>query len=378
MKQKVRNVSESNKKTKACSIAATYVKMVICPRRKVQPDAVSHNHFLCKCTKLKNSVQFYLCISTETMIKRTLYFGNPAYLKTTNDQLVIELPETGEKKQTPIEDIGVLILDNQQITITQAVLAKLLQHNAAVITCDNTHHPTGLLLNLDGNTLQSQKFQAQVEASAPLKKQLWQQTVMAKIENQAAILGAMSGNAGSGGELPFARKPDKTLLALAKEVKSGDADNHEARAAAYYWKNLFPPHLGFTRDRYGQPPNNLLNYGYALLRAVVARSLVGSGLLPTLGIFHRNQYNAYCLADDIMEPYRPLVDRVVCDIVDKNGMYLEVTPAMKKQLLTIPAMDVRIDGQSSPLMNAVQRTTASLAKAYEGKVRKILYPNLIS
>jgi len=119
-----------------------------------------------------------------------------------------------------------------------------------------------------------------------------------------------------------------------------------------------------------------LNYGYAILRAIVARSLVASGLLPTLGIFHRNQYNAYCLADDVMEPYRPYVDQIVCGIIRGNGKFLEMTPSMKKELLQIPAMDVVIDGQKSPLMNAVQRTTASLAKCFEGSSRKILYPEL--
>mgnify|MGYP000914448965 CR=1 FL=1 len=298
------------------------------------------------------------------MIKRTLYFGNPAYLKTGNEQMVIELADTGETRQAPIEDIGILILDHQQITITQALIAKLLANNVALITCDPTHHPTGLLLNLDGNTLQSQKFQAQVNASVPLKKQLWQQTVAAKIENQAALLQEQ-------------RQEHKLLLTYAKTVKSGDSENHEAKAAAYYWKNLFPPFLEFTRERYGPPPNNLLNYGYAILRALVARSLTGSGMLPTLGIFHRNQYNAYCLADDIMEPYRPFVDKVVCGIVEMNGRYLEMTPNMKKALLGIPAMDVVLEGKKSPLMNAVQRTTASLAKCFEGSGRKLLYPSLI-
>lgn len=298
------------------------------------------------------------------MIKRTLYFGNPAYLKTANDQLIVAMIDTGETKQVPVEDIGVLILDHQQITITQALMAKLLANNTALITCDNTHHPVGLFLNLDGNTLQSQKFQAQVEASMPLKKQLWQQTVVTKILNQATVL-------------EREKVPNSLLLAFAKDVKSGDSDNHEAKAAAFYWKNIFPDFLNFTRERFGPPPNNLLNYGYAILRAVVARSLVGSGLLPTLGIFHKNQYNAYCLADDIMEPYRPFVDRVVCNIVRMNGQYLEMTPNMKKELLQIPAMDVSIDGQKSPLMNAVQRTTASLAKCFEGKTKKILYPKFI-
>ncbi|SKA16422.1 type II CRISPR-associated endonuclease Cas1 [Sediminibacterium ginsengisoli] len=295
------------------------------------------------------------------MIKRTLYFGNPAYLKTINEQMVVEIQESGETKKVPIEDIGLLIMDHQQITITQALMAKLLENNVALITCNKTHHPTGMFLNLDGNTLQSKKFQAQIEASIPLKKQLWQQTVSAKIYNQAMLLAAE-------------KIENKLLLALSKDVKSGDSDNYEGQAAVYYWKNLFPPFLNFTREREGAPPNNLLNYGYAILRAVVARSIVASGMLPTLGIFHRNQYNAYCLADDIMEPYRPYVDKIVCDIVGMNGHYLAMGTKFKQQLLGIPAMDVTIDGQKSPLMNAVQRTTASLVRCFEGKTRKILYP----
>lgn len=294
------------------------------------------------------------------MIKRTLYFGNPAYLKTSNEQLIIEMNDGEPPKIIPIEDIGLLILDHQQITITQVLMAKLLINNVALVTCDSTHHPIGLFLNLDGNSLQSQKFQAQIEASIPLKKQLWQQTITSKIQNQASLL-------------QHQREENKFLLELAKHVKSGDADNAEAQAAVYYWKKLFS-NLHFKRDRYGAPPNNLLNYGYAILRALVSRALVGSGLLPTLGIFHRNQYNAYCLSDDIMEPYRPFVDKVVCEIIRMNGKYLEIGATIKKQLLSIPTIDVILDGQKSPLMNAVQRTTSSLAKCFEGKNRRILYP----
>lgn len=297
------------------------------------------------------------------MIKRTLYFGNPAYLKTRNQQLIVQLMNQGEEKQIPIEDVGLIILDHAQITITQPTLTRLLQHNAAVVTCDDTHHPVGLLLNLDGHTLQSQRFQSQINASGPLKKQLWQQTIEAKISNQAKVLAQQ-------------KKANKLLLTLAKNVKSGDTDNCEAQAANYYWKNVFPEFLQFKRSREGEPPNNLLNYGYAILRAIVARNLVGSGLLPTLGIFHRNQYNAYCLADDIMEPYRPYVDQVVCDIVRMNGAYLEMTPKMKEQLLSIPAIDVMINNEKSPLMVAMQKTTASLVKCFEGKSRRILYPEL--
>lgn len=297
------------------------------------------------------------------MIKRTLYFGNPAYLKTANEQLVIEMHDSGETRTIPIEDIGLLILDHQQITITHALVGRLLEKNVALITCDATHHPTGMMLNLDGHSLQSQKFKAQLEASQPLKKQLWQQTVIAKISNQAALLRKN-------------QKRSELLVNYAQEVKSGDSENHEARAAAYYWKNVFPDFVQFRRDRYGLPPNNLLNYGYAILRALVARSLVGSGLLPTLGIHHQNQYNAYCLADDIMEPYRPFTDLLVCSMIHPARPSLEITPDLKKKLLSLPAMDVYVEGQKSPLMNAVQKTTASLARCFEGKSRKIVYPEL--
>jgi len=297
------------------------------------------------------------------MVKRTLYFGNPAYLKTKTEQLIVEKQEDGEVIQIPIEDIGLLILDHAQITITSGLIAKLLEKNVAVVSCDATHHPTGLMLNLDGHTLQSRQFAAQLEASLPVKKQLWQQTVTAKIYNQAMVLKLQG-------------KENKLLLNFAKEVKSGDSENHEAKAAAYYWKNVFPPIIQFRRDRYGMPPNNMLNYGYAILRAIVARSLVGSGLLPTLGIFHRNQYNAYCLADDIMEPYRPFVDKLVCTMIDPLEPLFDLTPQLKKELLTIPAMDVFIDGQRSPLMVAVQRTTSSLTKCFEGKAKTIVYAEL--
>jgi CRISPR-associated protein Cas1 len=297
------------------------------------------------------------------MIKRTLYFGNPAYLSTNLDQVVIKLPNTDEKKTIPIEDTGIVILDNQQITISQALIAKLLENNVALITCDASHHPLGLMLNLDGHTLQSQKFKDQLSASKPLLKQLWQQTVVAKIENQANLLSSQNIEVGN-------------MKRWMQDVKSGDTSNREARAAVYYWSKLFRQLPDFSRDRYGEAPNNLLNYGYAILRAIVARNLVGSGLLPTLGIFHKNQYNAYCLADDIMEPYRPFVDQLVLKIIDNNEYFEELNPSLKKELLQIPTLDVEIDGQTSPLMIAVQRTTTSLAKCYAGEIRKILYPSL--
>lgn len=299
------------------------------------------------------------------MIKRTLYFGNPAYLSLKDKQLVIKLKDV-EDKTVPIEDVGFVVLDNRQITITQGAIAELLENDCAVITCDAKHLPTGLMLPLSGNTVQSERFQAQIEASLPLKKQLWQQTVQQKIFNQAKVL------------LIKRASEAKNMFAWATSVRSGDSDNREAVAAAFYWKELFPDIAGFTREREGCSPNNLLNYGYAILRGVVARALVSSGLLPTLGIFHHNRYNAYCLADDIMEPYRPIVDKLVVEIVDELGSYPEdLDKDLKIKLLKIPVLDTIIDGVRSPLMNAVSMTTSSLAKCYMGVTRKILYPEVL-
>lgn len=309
------------------------------------------------------------------MIKKTLYFGNPAYLSLRDAQLVIKLPEIVNNKtlpnsfkqeneiKKPIEDIGVVVLDNKQITITSGLLEALLENNSAVITCDNKSMPTGLMLPLAGNTTQSERFRHQIEASLPLKKQLWQQTIKAKIENQAAIL------------KKYTNIEVRCMNIWAADVKSGDTENMEARAAAFYWKNLFPID-NFTRDREGIPPNNLLNYGYAILRAVVARGLVGSGLLPTLGIHHHNRYNAYCLADDIMEPYRPYVDDLVYKIVVSGVDYNTLNKELKAELLTIPTLDVVINGKRSPLMIAVGQTTASLYKCFSGELRKICYPEI--
>lgn len=301
------------------------------------------------------------------MIKRTLHFSNPAYLSLKNGQLVIDLPhlkalgENDSKKSVPIEDIGIIVLDHQQITITHGSIAALLDNNAAIITCNSTHHPTGMMLPIDGNDTQSERFRYQIEASQPLKKQLWQQTVQIKILNQAAVL-ADRGIA------------HDNMLYWAKSVRSGDPDNYEGRAAAYYWKNVFPKKVEFFRGREGDPPNNLLNYGYAILRAIVARSLVCSGLLPTLGIHHRNKYNAYCLADDIMEPYRPYVDKIVLRIIDNGENFLELGNSIKAQLLGIATVDVKFEKGRSPLMVGLQTTTASLARCYEGRSRKITYP----
>lgn len=299
------------------------------------------------------------------MIKRTLFFGNPAYLSTKNQQLVVNFPEDGKDEKTiPIEDLGYIVLENPQITITNGLLSKLIENKTAVITCNKQHLPCGFLQPLVGHTEQTERMRYQLNASTPLKKQLWQQTVISKIDNQA-------------NHFLLREKNALRLKRYAKEVKSGDLANQEALAAAFYFQNLFELD-GFSRNQKGVPPNNLLNYGYAILRAVTARALVSSGLLPSVGIFHRNKYNAFCLADDIMEPYRPFVDMLVYDIVESGCNLEDLNTNIKSNLLMIPAMDVLIDGKQSPLMNAMSRTTSSLYECFEGSRRKILYPELKS
>ena len=310
------------------------------------------------------------------MIKKTLCFSNPIYLSLRNAQLVLHLPEVESNKTLPeaikkeaertipIEDIGVVILDNRRITITSGVMEALLENNCAVITCNQKSMPVGLLLPLCGNTTQNERFRSQLEASLPLRKQLWQQTIKQKILNQEFVLRTNTD------------KETNCMRVWSNDVRSGDPDNLEARAAAYYWKNVFTNYPNFVRDREGTPPNNILNYGYAILRAIIARALVGSGLLPTLGIHHHNRYNAYCLADDIMEPYRPYVDQLVLDIIQYNSEISDITRDLKMKLLGIPMLDVVINGKRSPLMIAAQQTTASLARCFAGENKRISYPEM--
>ncbi|MBR4388299.1 MAG: type II CRISPR-associated endonuclease Cas1 [Prevotella sp.] len=307
------------------------------------------------------------------MIKKTLYFGNPAYLSLRLGQLVLKLPEVEKSNMTgkmkadlertiPIEDIGIVVLDHKQITITQGLISALLDNTTAVVICNEKRMPSGLLLPLEGNTIQNERFRNQIEISIPQKKQIWQQTIIAKIKNQAYCLQKNTA------------KSFAPLHVLAKNVRSGDPDNCEAQAAAYYWKNVFEDHPNFTRNKEGTPPNNLLNYGYAILRAVIARALVGSGLLPVYGIHHHNRYNAYCLADDIMEPYRPFIDDLVITLCRQYEIGENLTTDIKREMLCIPTIDVRINGKRSPLMIAASQTTASLAKCFNGESKNVVYP----
>jgi CRISPR-associated protein Cas1 len=292
------------------------------------------------------------------MLKRTLLFSKPASLTTRNEQLVVSEPGgKTEKASIPIEDIGYLVLENRQLYVSMPLYEKMISNNVAVVFCDSSHMPNGMLLNLDGNNLQSEMFRHQVNSSVPLKKSLWKQTIEAKLVNQSR-------------HLKWQSLRDGDILSLSKNVKSGDSDNKEGTASRLYWKRLFGN--DFTRERYGNFPNNFLNYGYAILRAAVARALSGSGLLATLGIYHRNKYNAYCLADDIMEPYRPFVDQCVYEMVEEN-FDADLNTESKMRLLNVLSSDVIFGNNKRPLMIGLSLTTASLAKCFSGQSKKLTY-----
>ncbi|WP_158837460.1 type II CRISPR-associated endonuclease Cas1 [Polaribacter sp. L3A8] len=293
------------------------------------------------------------------MIKRTLFFSNKYSLTTKLEQLVVK-NEKQEIKTVPIEDIGFIVIENQETYISVPALSKLAANNVSVIFCDHKHMPQSMLLNLDNHHIQQELFKHQINATEPLKKQLWQQIIKYKIENQALLLDKQG-------------KINTPLNYYKSKVLSGDIDNREGVAAAYYWKNIFD--FKFKRERVGVYPNLFLNYGYIVLRAAVARALSGSGLLNTLGIHHHNKYNAFCLADDIMEPYRPLVDAKVLEIINKYDEHDLITP-IKLDLLSVLTQTVYFEDKKSPLMVALSSTTSSLQQCYAGKSRKILYPKL--
>lgn len=293
------------------------------------------------------------------MLKRTLFFSNPCHLSSRNNQLIVHNKAENEKSTIPIEDIGFVVFEHPQITFTQSVIRLLAENNSAVVFCDRRFMPSSMLLHLDTNQVQAEVFKNQIKAGEALKKQLWQQTVKAKIKNQAALLKML-------------KVDNHDLQRLVKTVKSGDKENVEGWAARLYWPDLMG--ASFRRQPQGPPPNFIFNYGYAILRAATARALSGSGLLPTLGIFHRNRYNAYALADDIMEPYRPYVDWAALQLIEKNPEADTLSVEMKKALLEILTIDAVFDTIKRPLMVGLSQTTASLVKCFSGEKRKLEYP----
>ncbi|MBU2940260.1 type II CRISPR-associated endonuclease Cas1 [Lacinutrix sp. C3R15] len=292
------------------------------------------------------------------MLKKSILIEKKSKVTTKNLQLIIE--NEFRKANIPIEDIGYIVLDHPETYISIPALNLLIENNTAVIICNTSHLPNGMFLNLNSHHIQQEIFKKQINASTPLKKQLWQQTIVEKIQNQGILLKKITQ---SKNEFAF----------LASKVLSGDTSNMEAVAANFYWKSFFE--IDFKRERFGNYPNNFLNYGYAILRAATARALSGSGLLNTLGIHHKSKYNAFALADDIMEPFRPIVDEAVHTIMQHYDEQ-ELNTEIKSVLLQILTRTVYFKNEKSPLMVALQKTASSLQQCYSGKRKKIKYPKL--
>ena len=294
------------------------------------------------------------------MIKQTLFFASEVSLSLRNHQLVIQRKDSDEVITRPIEDIGVIVVENQQVKFTIPLLNELCENNVAVVFCNGRMMPQSMLMNLDSNHTQQEAYRQQVEASVPMQKKLWQQIVASKIRNQSTLLNKLGKNGG-------------LLRPYYQNVLSGDTDNREGLASRIYWNELFGS--GFRRQREGGNTNAMLNYGYSILRAAVTRALMGSGLFPAFGIFHRNRYNAFPLADDMMEPYRPFVDEIVFDLYANGNDVLE--NYVKQQLLGVLTADVRIGEVTRPLEIALQQTTASLRKVYIKESSMLSLPSFL-
>lgn len=299
------------------------------------------------------------------MIARTLFFSLPGHLHVKLEQLVYTpAGEVAQEQRTfPIEDVGFIVIETPQMTLTSHALQALARNNTAVIFCDSTHTPSSQILPYSGHSLSQKHFSAQMSVSKALKGRLWKQTVQCKILNQAACLA-------SGGKEGMRR-----LHRHAQNVKNGDPGNCEGLAAREYWA-CHTPTTEFKREREGNMPNAALNYGYAILRAATARALVGSGLSCMSGLHHHNQYNAFALADDVMEPYRPFVDDAVLNNSARFPVeFLELTRDMKAALLNVLTADVMMGDMRRPLMNALSLTTASLVRCFLKEEIKIAYPS---
>lgn len=297
------------------------------------------------------------------MLKRTIYCENPSYIKLKDKQFCVEFKDkTNPSFTATIEDIGFLIIDNSDITITSKVLQELQEHKIGIVICDKKHMPAGLMLPIDGNYIQQERMELQAKAKHTLKNILWKQIIYKKIQHQAFVLNTLSINS------------DK-LKTLSQTIKSGDKTNREAIASAYYWKYIFKQHTDrFIRDRYGKSPNNLLNYGYTIIRSVMARTIVSCGLSPTLGLFHKNKFNAFTLADDLMEPFRPFVDKIVCDMIESHGLSEDLTQNQKELLLNIPSMEVVSKEETTSLMLATSNIVNSYIHVLEKKQETLDFP----
>jgi CRISPR-associated protein Cas1 len=303
------------------------------------------------------------------MIKRIVEISQAkTYLCVRYGQLVLK--RNGEQVSSiPCEDIGVLLVDHQGVTYTHSVFTELLDGGAAVVLCGGNHHPAGMLLPIESNSVQTERFREQIEVKEPVKKRLWKQIVKAKIKHQAKLAGKES-------------DVYKALMVLRDRVRSGDPDNIEAQASRKFWRAYLQDidsanlRMHFRRRINGAPPNNMLNYGYTVMRAAVARALCSAGLLPSLGIHHRNRYNAFCLADDLLEPFRGFVEARVRDIYLESGPVDELEQTTKAKLLEVLYQEVNIGGFKGPLMVGLHRTMASLQRCFAGEQKYIDLPEI--
>jgi len=298
------------------------------------------------------------------MIKRIVEISSArTQLSIRYSQLIIR-EEGREVGSIPCEDIGVLLIDHQGTTYTHSVFTELLRCGAAVVLCGGNHQPTGMLLPIESNSMQTERFRQQIEAKEPVKKRLWRQIVRAKIKHQAKLVGKDS-------------DVYPVLMALRERVRSGDPENIEAQASKKFWPVYVQDIISeFHRDIEGRPPNNMLNYGYMVMRAAVARALCSAGLLPCLGIHHRNRYNAFCLADDMLEPFRGFVEHKVRDVCKTNGVPDELTQPVKARLLAVLYEPVTITGFEGPLMVGLHRTMASLQRCFAGEQKELDLPKI--
>lgn len=298
------------------------------------------------------------------MNERIICCEKPSYINLKDKQLQIKVKgNSGEVPKIPIEDIGLLVIDNGQIVITSAVMQELQDNKVAVLLCNNKHMPSGLMLPIDGNSVQQERITLQLNAKKTTINNLWKQIIFQKIENQAKVLDMLSINS-------------IKLKVLSENIKSGDKTNREALAAVYYWKNIFKKHIDkFQRDADGIAPNHFLNYGYSIVRSIMAKSIVSAGLSPTIGIFHKNKFNAFGLADDLMEPFRPFVDKIVYDMIEKNGLSELLNKEHKKTLLEIPLLEVISKEEITSLTLATQNTVNSFVRLLRNNEEELEVPN---
>ncbi|HPO17420.1 MAG TPA: type II CRISPR-associated endonuclease Cas1 [Candidatus Hydrogenedentes bacterium] len=294
------------------------------------------------------------------MIERIIDLSdNPARLSIHLEQLVIE---SGDQKNTvPMEEVGVLVVSNPAVTYTQAVLSGLMEHGGVFLACSMRRLPIGMMVSLEGHHLQTERLHEQIEASEPVRKRVWQQLVQSKIVHQARVLVSL-------------HNKDYGLIAMSGRVNSGDTDNVEGQAARKYWPLLFGD-LEFRRDPDAGSANSMLNYGYGVLRGIVARAVVAAGLHPSIGVHHHNRYDAYCLADDMMEPFRPLVDKVVANYVRDNGEPAELGKNEKRVLIEALLARHMADGELRTLFDITARTAVSLMHLFQGKRKTLVLPD---